>query len=72
MTTQLVGPDLPVRATGHGGDDLETALRAFPREHPEAGDLKRTDALTTLRDLAEILAAAGPAAPLVHWQNPHV
>ena len=53
-----------------GGPDLVSALTAFLKQHPDAADLKRCDALQTLTDLPEILAAASIPVP-DHWRNRH-
>ncbi|WP_213456328.1 TfuA-like protein [Rhizomonospora bruguierae] len=47
------------------------ALRDHLREHPQDGDLKRTDAARTLADL-DAIVVGGSRVPLGHWQNPHV
>lgn len=53
------------------GPDVGVALTTFLVEHPEAGDLKRCDALRTLADLPEIIATTAPSVP-GHWRNRHL
>ena len=57
--------------TESGGPELVAVLTAFLRQHPEAADLKRSDALRTLTDLPEILSAATVPVP-DHWHNRHL
>lgn len=49
-----------------------SAIVDLLRQHPDLGDLKRSDALSTLRAIEDIVAASGPRADLGHWHNPHV